>query len=373
MPLLFLAGFAFALLSVGYPGIAYLLYREWDTFRGTAADDYAHRCLYGTIALLVFVFLGRFIVKALLSKRRNGEDEPKMYHASKRESIRRPDGSTINVEYCGKEDGQAIIFVHGLNANSNNWYYQRKYFEKSYRVIMMDLAGLGKSTRPANKDFSLSKMAADLNAVIEHSGAQRPVIWGHSMGGMTILTLLTKHKALLVQPVKGIILEHTTYTNPLRTILFHRLMTAIQKPVLEPLCRVMIALSPLLWITGWMSYLNGGSHILTRWLTFTGTQTAAQLEFTTLLSTLTPPAVMARSILGMFNYDVTKELPLVDVPALIVAANKDRLTRPFASEYMRDHLPKAELVMLTPGNHQGLLERHKEVNESAARFIASLD
>jgi pimeloyl-ACP methyl ester carboxylesterase len=150
-------------------------------------------------------------------------------------------------------------------------------------------------------------------------------------------------------------------------------MTAIQKPVLTPLCYLIIFLSPIIWIGRWMSYLNGNSHIITRWLTFAGTQTARQLDFTTLLSTLTPPAVMARGCLGMFRYDVTNELSGITVPTLIIGANKDRLTRPDASEYMSRHIPGAQLVMLQPANHEGLLERHEEVNEAAERFVRTLE
>src|SRR4051812_47927267 len=226
MPLLLLAFFIADLLSFAYPFIAYYLYREWDKYHDIVNNhDYAQRCLYGAIALLLFIVLGKFLIKALLSKSRKEEDEPHMFDTDKRETIKRPDGSTINVEYYGKQDGQPIIFVHGLNANIKNWYYQRKYFEKDYRLIMMDLAGMGKSTRPSNKDFSLDKMAADLQAVIEHTGAKNPILWGHSMGGMTILTLLVNRGGNR-PAVKGVILQHTTYTNPVRTILFRELMTA---------------------------------------------------------------------------------------------------------------------------------------------------
>jgi pimeloyl-ACP methyl ester carboxylesterase len=372
MPLLLLVFFIVDLISIAYPFIAYYLYREWDKYNHTFNDDYADRCLYGAIAVLLFILLGRFLIKTLLSKRRKGEDEPHIFNTKRADRLNRPDGSVINVEYYGKEDGQAIIFVHGLNANIKNWYYQVKHFEKTYRLIMVDLPGMGKSTRPRNKDYSLINLASDLNAVIEYTNAKDPILWGHSMGGMTILNFLASHKVSGNRTIKCVILEHTTYTNPVRTILFHKFLTAIQKPLLVPLCWIIIILSPVIWVSRWMSYLNGHSHIVTRWLTFAGTQTAKQLDFSTLLSTLAPPAVMARGCLGMFKYDVAKDLPEIKVPALVIAANKDRLTRPFASEYMQKHLANAQLVTVKPGNHQGLLERHIEVNEAAESFILSL-
>src|SRR3954471_23424805 len=132
MALLILAYFIADLLSIAYLFIGYYLDREWGKYHNTIDDDYAQRCLYGAFALLLFILLGKFFIKALLSKNRKGEDEPHMFDTNKRETIARPDGSTINVEYYGQEDAQSIIYVHGLNANIKNWYYQRKYFEKEY-------------------------------------------------------------------------------------------------------------------------------------------------------------------------------------------------------------------------------------------------
>ena len=110
MPLLILAFFIADILSLAYPFIAYYLYREWNLYRDTINSDYAQRCLYGAIALLLVILLGKFLIKALLGKTRKGEDEPQMFDTNKRDSIKRPDGSVINVEYYGRKDGQSIIF-----------------------------------------------------------------------------------------------------------------------------------------------------------------------------------------------------------------------------------------------------------------------
>ncbi len=372
MPLFLIVFFITDLLSVAYLFAGYYLYREWDRYRDTVNNDYAQRCLYGAIAVLMFILLGKFLIKAFLSQRRKGEDEPRMFKTGKRDTIKRPDGSIINVEHYGKQGGQAIVFVHGLNANIRNWYYQLKYFQKDYHLVMMDLPGMGKSTHLKNRDYSLSNLAADLQSVIEYTGVKNPVLWGHSMGGMTILTFLAKNKETIRTTIRGAILEHTTYTNPVRTMIFRKVLTAIQKPVLVPLCYLIIFLSPLIWIARWMSYINGTSLIGSRWMTFAGTQTAKQLDFATLLSTMAPPAVMARGCLGMFGYDVTNDLPYLTIPTLVIGANIDRLTRPDASVYMKEHMPNAELAMMQPGNHQALLERHGEVNEAAQRFILQL-
>jgi lipid-A-disaccharide synthase-like uncharacterized protein len=87
MILLWLAFLIADLFSIAYPFLAYYLWREWDRYNGTANDAYADRCLYGAIALLLFILLGRFLIKVLLSKHRNGEDEPRMFHAAKQDTL----------------------------------------------------------------------------------------------------------------------------------------------------------------------------------------------------------------------------------------------------------------------------------------------
>jgi hypothetical protein len=110
--------------------------------------------------------------------------------------------------------------------------------------------------------------------------------------------------------IKGVILDYTPYTNPLRMILYSRLLTAIQKPVLVLICWLLIVLPPLIRISRWLSYFNGNSYLMSRGLTFTGTQSFSfqQLNFVSLLSTLALSAITATGVLGMLVYDAS-ELP----------------------------------------------------------------
>src|SRR5215207_1805002 len=153
MPLLIIVFLLVDLLSVAILFVDYKLWKEWYEFRNTAADDYATRCLYGAIALLGYSLLAKHLVVLLFSKVNRNEDEPEMMTSEKSSFIERPDGTNLYVEEYGNPAGQPIIFVHGWNANRTEWYYKRKHFEKDHRLIVFDLRGLGKSTRPSNKDF----------------------------------------------------------------------------------------------------------------------------------------------------------------------------------------------------------------------------
>ena len=85
---------------------------------------------------------------------------------------------------------------------------------------------------------------------------------------------------------------------------------------------------------------------------------------------MAPPAVTARGVLGMFKYDVTDQLSSINIPTLIIAAGKDRLTKPTASQYMHEHIPNSKLEKIHPAGHQGLVERHAEVNAIVEKYIS---
>jgi pimeloyl-ACP methyl ester carboxylesterase len=374
MPILIIGFLLTNFFTVALVWLDVYFWRQWYLHKDLLTEqehDYAQRCLIGAVLLLVYFLIGKSIIRLILSKTRKGEDEPKAERLEEQQQLQRPDGSIINVEHGGVKGKQTIVFIHGWNSNSMQWYYQKKFFGKSYHLVLMDHPGLGRSKRPDNKDYSLEKLASDLDAVIEQSGANDPILWGHSMGGFTILTYCKEYPQKLAK-IKGLILEHTTYTNPTKTSILSGLLTAIQNPVLKPICWLMIALSPILWLSRWMSYFNGNMLIMTRFMTFAGTQTGKQLDFTSYLSAMAPPAITARGVLGMFKYDATYVLDQINVPTLVVGADTDRLTKLEASVTMNNSIPKSRLVTLAPAGHMGFVERHEEVNAAVSGFITSL-
>jgi pimeloyl-ACP methyl ester carboxylesterase len=375
MPILILIAILANIFTIGFIWLDIYLLREWylhkDLIQEHYGQEYAQYCLIAAIVLSAFMLLGKFITRFMMSKSKPGEDEPKMERYDEQYSLERPDGSVINVEHGGVKGKLTIVFIHGWNSNSMQWYYQKKYFENDYHLVLMDHAGLGKSKRPDNKDYSLEKLANDLDAVLSFSNVKDPVLWGHSMGGFTILTFCKLFPAKLAG-IKGIILEHTTYTNPVKTSIMSRLLQVIQNPVLKPLCWIMVALSPLLWISKWMSYLNGNSLMMTRLMTFAGTQTAQQLDFTSLLSTMAPPAITGRGVLGMFEYDATATLSKIPVPALVIGADSDKLTKLEASITMFKGIPNAKLLTLSPAGHMGFVEQHAYVNKEVGSYLINL-
>lgn len=346
-----------ALVILG--GGGYILY-QW--YEGELLSD---RWLYLGAGLLLWSFLG-FLPILLL--RRPGRDEPKPIRSHRIQRLLRPDGSEINVEFYGPDLAPTLILTHGWGPDSTVWYYVKKQLTDQFRVVVWDLPGLGRSKQPQNRDYSLEKYARDLDAVLSATGDQPAILLGHSMGAMILQTFCRLFPERLEQRVAGLILVDGTYTNPLKTTILSKLLLALQKPLLEPLLHLAIALSPLLWLTSWLSYFNGSTLLTTEISGFTGRETRGQLNFSSLIGIKASPGVLARGVLAMFRFDETATLPEISVPTLVIAGKSDIATRLFASERISTAVPDAELSVLSPGGHMALMERNQQFAEVVRAF-----
>jgi len=230
------------------------------------------------------------------------------------------------------------------------------------------LPGLGRSTRPANRDYSMENLSRHLEAVLSLAGNQPAILLGHSIGGMITLTFCRLFPKALGDRVRAIALVQTTYTNPVRTTSMAGLFTALERPLIVPLLHLTIWLSPLLWLSNLMSYLNGSALLSTKSSGFAGTETWEELNFVARFQLQASPAVMARGMLGMLRYDATSVLKDINVPALVVAGDRDSVCKPEASERMHRDIPGAQLTQLVPAKHMGLIEHHTRFAEIVKRF-----
>ena len=59
------------------------------------------------------------------------------------------DGTRIHYQQFGRPDGQPLLLVQGLGADSGSWLLQRYPFGSQYRCIAPDNRGVGRSDKPA--------------------------------------------------------------------------------------------------------------------------------------------------------------------------------------------------------------------------------
>lgn len=374
------------LLSLGIIGSAFYLLREW--YQASWVND---RPLEGAVfnpdlglntptALLVFGLLllvwavaGGLIVQLFLrlTGRSSSHGRPNRERDGRVQTVRRPDGTEIHVEHYGPGSGPALILTHGWGTDSTEWYFLKRQLRDRYRIIVWDLPGVGKSTRPPNGDYSLEKFAGDLDAVARLADGEPVVLAGYSIGGMTTLTLCKLFPEALGARIAGLVLVHTTYTNPVRTTTLARLNTALERPVIVPLLHLTIWLSPLVWMMNWLSYMNGSSHVFSKLTGFAGTETWQEVDFSSRYNLYLSPAVLARGMFGMLRYDASATLKTIGVPTLVVAGDRDPVCKPEASERISRDVPTAELAPLAPAKHMGFMEHNEEFGTLVADFAGA--
>jgi sigma-B regulation protein RsbQ len=49
------------------------------------------------------------------------------------------------IHFVDGGSGPALLFLHGLGGNADNWLNQRRFFERTRRVLSLDFPGHGRS------------------------------------------------------------------------------------------------------------------------------------------------------------------------------------------------------------------------------------
>lgn len=340
---------------------------EW-TRRRALADKSVSVPLAVGVGLLFFTFFGGELVRLSF---RSGQDEPKQLHSAITRNVSGPAGENLHVEVFGRDDAPTLVFTHGWSIDSTEWYYAKRQLAGQFRLILWDLPGLGASRGPSDGDYSVERMAGDLEAVVTTLANHKPVVLvGHSIGGMITLTYCRLFPRELGRRVTGIVQVDTSYTNPVTTTKNATQSEALQKPVGEPLLHAMSALSPVVRVLNWLSYRNGTAQLLNAKSGFAGSETWAQVDLIARYGYKSSPDVVARGSLAMFHWDAKEELAHISIPVLVLVGQQDTTTLPSASVYMHQHIPRAQLEAISPSAHYGLLEQNGRYNGAISRFAA---
>jgi pimeloyl-ACP methyl ester carboxylesterase len=85
-----------------------------------------------------------------------------------------------------------VLAAHGITANSRSWGPVARELGGRAQLVAADLRGRGQSHELPGP-FGMASHAADLLAVLDHLGAERAVLAGHSMGAYVVARLGAEH------------------------------------------------------------------------------------------------------------------------------------------------------------------------------------
>jgi esterase len=87
----------------------------------------------------------------------------------------------------GEPDRPAVILLHGGNQSAHSWDLVSLNLSARYHVFALDQRGHGDSEWSRAASYGIDELADDVLAFIRELKISRPMIIGHSMGGMAAL------------------------------------------------------------------------------------------------------------------------------------------------------------------------------------------
>jgi len=93
------------------------------------------------------------------------------------------DGETLAYLTMGDPDGTPVVLVHGYTDNARDWVPLIPYLSKHFRLIVVDLRGHGRSSKP-DCCYTLPDFAYDIVLLLDSLGVRKADIVGHSLGSL---------------------------------------------------------------------------------------------------------------------------------------------------------------------------------------------
>ena len=99
-----------------------------------------------------------------------------------------------------------VVFSHGYTLSLRSWVFQRRALRAAgVRVVLWDQRGHGQSGAGSKESYEIDQLGLDLHAVLSVVAPKGPlVLVGHSMGGMTLMSLADRFPELIKERVIGV-------------------------------------------------------------------------------------------------------------------------------------------------------------------------
>ena len=227
-----------------------------------------------------------------------------------------------------------MLFAHGFGCDQNMWRFVTPAFEDSYKVVLMDYVGAGKSDLSAyssDRYASLEGYAQDILDVCEALNLTDVILVGHSVSGVISMLAALREPArferlILVSPSPRYLNDLPEYTGGFEREDIEGLLMMMDKNYM-----------------GWAHYLAP---------VIMGAGQQPDLEQELEMSFCSTDPVIARNFAEVtFFGDNREDLPKVPVPSLILQCTEDVIAPVEVGYYLNRHLPMSSLLLLEATGH----------------------
>jgi 3-oxoadipate enol-lactonase len=251
-------------------------------------------------------------------------------------------------EATGDPERTPLLFLHGIGGAARAWRSQLGCFGSLYHAVAWDMPGYGGSAPLA--DVTIATLADALQDFLQLIDAKRPILVGHSIGGMIVQQWLTKHP----HAAAAVVLAQTSPA-------FGKTEGDWQKQFIDarlgPLDRgeTMKTLAPRL-----VEELVGDDP------------DAAGIEIACECMGSVPEASYRAMVQALLGFDQRKELGNIGVPTLVLSGSKDKNAPASMMAKMATYIPSAAYVELRGSGHLVNLEQPEAFNKVLDQFLKTV-
>jgi 3-oxoadipate enol-lactonase len=253
----------------------------------------------------------------------------------------------FSYEAAGSPTAPSLVFLHGIGGAARAWRSQISAFGGSHRAVAWDMPGYGGSAPLAT--VSVATLADALQDFLAEIGANRPILVGHSIGGMIVQEWLVKYPAA----ASAVVLAQTSPA-------FGKADGDWQKSFVEarlgPLDRgeTMASLAPRL-----VAELAGDGP------------DADGMALARDCMANVPGASYRASMMALLGFDRRHALKDITVPTLVLSGARDKNAPAPMMAKMASYIPHATYVELEGAGHLVNLERPEAFNSALKQFLTT--
>jgi 3-oxoadipate enol-lactonase len=252
--------------------------------------------------------------------------------------------NNLNV-YDYEGNGNPLIFVHAFPLCSRMWDKQVNYFKDKYRVITYDLRALGYSTKE-DLQYTMETLVNDFFEITDSLKLKRVNACGLSIGGYILLRALVKNPTIF----NSVILADTKSEKDTDEALLNRCNTIID---IRNGKRKEFEVSFTKNLLSEKNYEN----------------TEIRKFVEEMISSQSNEGICSNLIALATRTNVIDYLTQIDIPALILVGEYDKLTPLEFSDKMKICFKNPELKIIKNAGHLSNLENPDDFNKAVLDFI----
>ncbi|MFP3184215.1 MAG: alpha/beta fold hydrolase [Paraburkholderia sp.] len=248
----------------------------------------------------------------------------------------------MNLKYDDVGQGTPVVLVHGLGGTGNVFGAQVAALSPSYRVVVPDLRGCGRSDKGP---VSIEALVADVIELIDGAGFESVHLVGHSLGSVIVQRLALEHP----QMVRSVALIGPIQAAP------EAAKTAIRDR------------ADLARKTGVAGIADATVRVGTSQETKRDHPELA--AFVRELVMRQDPEMYAQTCEMIIGLEPA-EIENLAIPALVVTGDQDATSPPATAKAIADKIPGSKYVEIPECGHWTPIEKAAAVNELLLEFLA---